>query len=112
MRNKRRHKELRPIRLGVMQTEKTRYETPSFQRALVAAGLIDETTTSDIAWHVWQSVCRDKVVIRLSMELEKSNKVFLPSVSSPFSNGTRVLQAMTGRQIEALKIRLGVQKAA
>jgi hypothetical protein len=107
MRNKRRHREKRPIRLGVMQTEKTRYETPSFQRALVAAGLIDETTTKDVAWYVWQGVCRDSVVIRLSMALETSKKVFLPSVASPFSNGTRVLQAMNERQISALKQRIG-----
>jgi hypothetical protein len=95
-----------------MQVERTRHDTPSFFRALVAAGLIDPKTPNEIAYARWDSLCRDKVVVRLSMELEKQNNVPLPSVASPFSNGTRVLQAMTGRQIEALKIRLGVQKAA
>ena len=109
---KRSYREKRPIRLGVMQVERTRHDTPSYFRALVAAGLIDPNTPIQDAYARWDSLCRDKVVIRLSMALEKSNKVFLPSVASTFSNGTRVLQAMTGRQIEALKIRLGVQKAA
>jgi hypothetical protein len=109
---KRSYREKRPQRLGVMQVERTRHTEPSYFRALVAAGLIDESTDIQNAWGAWQRVCADPVVLRFSMELEKSNKVFMPSVASPFSNGTRVLQAMTGRQIEALKIRLGVQKAA
>jgi hypothetical protein len=95
-----------------MQVERTHHTEPSYFRALVAARLIDPKTPVADAYARWDSLCRDKVVIRLSVELEKQNNVPLPSVASPFSNGTRVLQAMTGRQIEALKIRLGVQKAA
>jgi hypothetical protein len=90
-----------------MQTEKSRYDTPSYFRALVAAGLIDESTNLQNAWGAWQRVCADPVVLRFSMEMEKSKKVFLPSVASPFSNGTRVLHAMSERQISALKQRIG-----
>ena len=102
-----RYKEKRPIRLGVMQVHRTRHEEPSYKRALVSAGLIDENTAAE-SWDIWQAVCRDKVVIRLSMELEKQKKVFLPSVAAPFQNGVHVLAAMSERQLSALKQRLGV----
>jgi len=92
--------------------DRTRHTEPAYFRALLAARLIDPKTPIADAYARWDSLCRDKVFVRMSMELEKSNKVFLPSVTAPFHNGVCVLQAMTGRQIEALKIRLGVQKAA
>jgi len=95
-----------------MQVERTHHTEPSYFRALVAAGVIDPKTPVADVWHIWQLTCADREFLKLSMALEKQNNVPLPSVASPFSNGTRVLQAMTGRQIEALKIRLGVQKAA
>jgi hypothetical protein len=94
-----------PRRLGAMQIEKTRHTEKSFVRALLAAGLIDETTTNDLAWSVWQGVCRDSVVIRLSMELE-SKKCSLPSVAAAFSVGTQVLKQMSAKQIAALKERV------
>jgi hypothetical protein len=100
---KQRYKEKRPMRLGVMQVVPTRHEEPSYVRSLVAAGLIAEGTNSDIAWGIWQSVCRDAVVIRLAIKLEK---VFIPSVAAPFQFGTRVLAAMSSTQIAALKKRL------
>ena len=104
---KRKYKERRPIRLGCMQVEPTRHTEPSYKRALVSAGLVDETNAGE-SWDIWQSFCRDKTVIRLSMELEKQKKVFLPSVAAPFQNGVQVLEAMSEKQLDALKQRMGI----
>ena len=91
-----------------MQVERTRHQEPSYKRALVSAGLIDETNAAE-SWGIWQSVCRDNVVIRLSLELERQKKVFLPSVAAPFHNGVQVLAAMTEQQLQALRERIGVK---
>ena len=87
-----------------MQTEKTRHTEPSYFRVLLAAGLIESKTSIENAWGQWQLVCADPEVIRLSMKLEK---VSLPSVAAPFTNGTQVLAAMSAKQIAALKERVG-----
>jgi hypothetical protein len=102
---KRRYKEKRPIRLGAMQVQRTCYQEPSYKRALVSAGLMDENTKTE-SWDIWQAVCRDTVVIRLSMELERQRKIFLPSVAAPFQNGVQVLASMSEQQIAALKKRI------
>jgi hypothetical protein len=104
MRNKRRYKELRPIRLGAMQVERTRHTEPSYFRVLLAVGLIESKTQIENAWGKWQRVCADPEVIRLSMRLDK---VFLPSIAAPFQFGARVLAAMSEGQISALKKRIG-----
>jgi hypothetical protein len=78
-------------------------------RALVAAQIINAATPIDAAWGVWTTVCRDTEFVRACMALEKSKKVFLPSVASPFSNGVQVLKAMHQKQIDALKNRIGVK---
>jgi hypothetical protein len=109
---KRSYREKRPRTLGVMQVQPTRHTAPSYVRALVAAGLTDANTQVDTAWGIWTAVCGDKVVIRMSMELERQSNVFLPSVASAFQNGTRVLQAMNSKQIDALKQRIGIRKEA
>lgn len=94
-----------------MQTQKTRYDEPSYFRALVAAGLIDEKTRNDIAWSVWQGVCRDKVIIRKSQEFQKSkHQVSMPSVTAPFVVGVSVLAALDERQTSALKKRIGATR--
>jgi hypothetical protein len=87
-----------------MQIEKSRYDTPSYFRALVAAGLIQSKTQIENAWGKWQLVCADPEVIRLSMRLEK---VSLPSVAAPFQHGAQVLSAMSEKQIAALKESVG-----
>lgn len=108
MRSKRNYKEKRPKRLGPMQVERTRHTEPSYKRALVSAGILNANTTAE-SWDVWQIVCRDNVVIRLSMELERQKKVFFPSVAAPFQNGSQVLAAMTEQQLQALRERIGVK---
>jgi hypothetical protein len=105
MRN-RRFREKRPIRLGAMQVERTRHTEPSYFRVLLAAGLIQSKTQIDNAWGKWQLVCADPEVIRLSMKLEK---VSLPSVAAPFQHGAQVLAAMSEKQLDALKERVGVK---
>ncbi len=109
---KRQYKEKRPKRFGAMQVEPTRHTEPSYFRVLLAAGLIDEKTSKDIAWSLWDSVCRDKTIIRKSQELQKSEKVFLPSVAAPFKSGAQVLAAMSESQLSALKRRVGAPCAA
>jgi hypothetical protein len=104
----RRYKERRPIRLGCMQVTPTRYTEPSYFRALLSVGLIDPKTSGEDSWGLWQLVCSDKIVIKLSMELQKKqHNVVLPSVASPFKVGTQVLASMSQRQINALKKRIG-----
>ena|SRR5258708_7914727 len=103
---KRQYREKRPKRLGAMQVEPTRHTEPSYFRVLLAAGLIENKTQIENAWGMWQRVCADPVVIRLSMKLEK---VFLPSVAAPFKNGALVLASMSENQIAALRQRVGVQ---
>ncbi len=87
-----------------MQVERTRHETPSYFRVLLTAGLIRQETDLQDAWGMWQRVCADGVVKRLSMQLEK---VFLPSVAAPYQHGAQVLAAMSEHQISALKQRIG-----
>lgn len=87
-----------------MQVERTRHTEPSYFRVLLAADLLAQKTSIENAWGLWQRVCADPEVIRLSMKLEK---VFLPSVAAPFSHGARVLAAMSAKQIAALKERVG-----
>jgi hypothetical protein len=106
---KRRFEEKRPIRLGAMQ-ERTRYEEPSYKRALVTAGLLERTAGLMTAWSAWQGVCRDPEFIKLSMTLAaKKEPVHLVSVAEPFQNGARVLAAMSERQLEALRQRVGAR---
>jgi len=73
----------------------TRHETPSYFRVLLTAGLIRQETDLQDAWGMWQRVCADGVVKRLSMQLEK---VFLPSVPHPISTEHRCLAAMSEHQ--------------
>jgi hypothetical protein len=94
----------------VMQVQPTRHTAPSYLRSLVAAGIVDAKTNVDAAWGIWTAVCGDVEFIRLSMALEKSKKVFLPSVAAPFTNGTQVLKAMNQKQIDALKQRVGIKR--
>jgi hypothetical protein len=101
---KRSYKEKRPKRLGAMQVERTRHETPSYFRVLLAVGLIEPKTRIENAWGTWRQVCADPIVKRLSMKLKN---VFLPSVAAPFKNGAQVLGAMSEQQISALKERIG-----
>jgi len=110
MRNRFRKKRPKQLRIGAMQAEKTRLTEPSYMRALVAARIVDAKASIDTAWGIWTIVCRDAEFVRASMALEKSKKVFLPSVASAFSNGTQVLKAMNQKQIDALKKRIGIRK--
>ena len=107
MRN-RRYKERRPIRLGCMQVERTRHEEPSYFRVLLASGLIESKTQIGNAWGLWQRVCADPEIIRLSMKRD-ATKNFLPSVAAPYQHGTRVLTAMSKTQLDALKQRIGMK---
>src|SRR5260370_29101817 len=91
---------------GAMRTERTRETQPSYARVLVRFGLLDRKADLQAAWGLWQRVCADPEVIRLSMKRE-AKKVFLPSVAAPYAHGARVLAAMTERQLSGLKQRLG-----
>ena len=96
-------------RLGVMQTHRKREEQPSYARLLLRFRLIGKHSDLLQAWGVWQQVCADPVVTKLSMTLAaKKEHVHLVSVAEPFKNCARVLNSMSERQIAALKQRLGV----
>jgi len=108
---KRNYKDKRPKRLGAMQIEPTRHVEPSYFRVLVSAGLIDRKTDIQNAWGIWQRVCADLEVIRLSMaKAAKKKPVYLVSIAAPFQNGAQVLAAMSIEQRSALKERLGISK--
>src|SRR5258706_10998366 len=83
-------------RLGPMETHRKREKQPSYARLLLRFRLIGKCSDLPTAWGVWQRVCSDPEVIRLSMKLEK---VFVPSVAVPYQNGSQVLAAMTDRQL-------------
>jgi len=93
-----------------MQTHRKREERPSYARVLLRFRLIDKNYSGlQNAWHVWQSVCADPVVTKLSMALAaKKEHVHLVSVAEPFKNAARVLISMSERQLNDLKQRLGV----
>ena len=101
---KRSYREKRPIRLGVMQVERTRHEQPSYQRLLVKYGIVCATVQD--AWGKWTQVCTDPVVVKLAMQIEKAKKVSLPSVAAPFQNLAHVLAAMNDKQISELRSRV------
>ncbi len=100
----------RTIRLGVMQSARKREEEPSYIRLLHRFRLIDPTNRRlHTAYEVWQRVCRDTEVIRLSMALAAKGKpIYLASVTEPFKNGARVLAAMSEKQLSELKDRIGL----
>jgi len=87
-----------------MQMEKTRHSEPSYFRVLLAAGLIESKTRIEEAWGLWQRVCADAAVIRLSMRLEK---VFVPSVAAPFQHGAQVLASLNPKELASLRQRIG-----
>jgi len=96
------------VRLGPMESHRKREEQPSYARLLLRFRLIDKNYSGlQSAWHVWQRVCADPEVIRLSMKRE-AKKIFLPSVAAPYTHGARILAAMSERQLEALRQRVGV----
>jgi hypothetical protein len=110
MRNRQREKRPKQLRMGCMQVEKTRHETPSYMRALVAARIVDAKTSIDTAWGIWTTVCLDAEFVRACMALEKSQRNFLPSVAAPFSNGVHVLKSMSEKQIAGLRERIGMKR--
>jgi hypothetical protein len=87
-----------------MQVERTRHDTPSYQRLLVKYGIVCATTQD--AWGKWMQVCTDPVVVKLSIQIEKAKKVFLPSVAAPFQNLAHVLAAMNDKQLSELRSRV------
>ena len=93
-----------------MQVEPTRHTEPSYKRVLLAAGLIHQETALQDAWGMWQRVCSDPIVVHLCMALEKTKKVFLPSVTAPYQHGAQVLAAMREQQLDALAKRMGARK--
>src|SRR5437899_1338381 len=103
---KRQYIEKRPKRFGAMQVQPTRHTEPSYFRSLLTAGLIERNTDLQDAYGMWQRVCADGVVKRLSMKLDK---VFLPSVAAPYQHGAQVLAAMSEHQLDALRQRIGVK---
>src|SRR5438445_6792418 len=106
---RRQYKEKRPKRLGAMQVEPTRHTEPSYFRVLLASGLIESKTQIGNAWGIWQRVCADPEIIRLSMKRDATQN-FLPSVAAPYQHGTRVLTAMSEKQLDALAKRIGARK--
>src|ERR1700692_1161092 len=98
----------RERRLGPMETHRKREEQPSYARLLLRFRLIDKNYSGlQNAWYVWQRVCADAEVIRLSMVLAAKKKpIYLVSVAEPFKNCAGVLAAMSERQLAALKERL------
>jgi hypothetical protein len=103
----------RIVQLGVMQSARKREEEPSYIRLLHRFRLIDREQYTGLqrAFSVWQDVCRDAEVIRLSMALAAKGKpLYLASVTEPFKNGARVLAAMSDKQLSELKGRIGLGK--
>ncbi len=88
-----------------MQVERTRHTEPSYFRVLLTAGLIERNTDLQNAYGMWQRVCADPEVIRLSMKREET-KIFLSSVAAPYQHGARVLAAMSEQQLDALRQRI------
>jgi len=91
-----------------MQVERTRHTEPSYFRVLLLAGLIRQETALQDAWGMWQRVCTDPEVVRLSMKLEKAKNVPLPSVAAPFQNLGQTLASMSEKQTATLLQRMGI----
>jgi hypothetical protein len=95
------------VRLGPMETHRKREEEPSYARLLLRFRLIGKRFDLQTAYAMWQRICTDPEVIRLSLKRE-AKKVFLPSVAAPYTHGARVLASMSEQQLEALRQRVGV----
>jgi len=100
---------IRSARLGPMQTARKREIEPSYVRLLHRFRFIDRKNTLNLmtAFDVWQRVCVDPEVMRLSMTLASKRSPY-PSIAAPYQNGAKVLAAMSEKQILALKERIGV----
>src|SRR5689334_7524837 len=96
-------------RLGPMTSSRKRETEPSYVRVLRRFLGFDERANLQTAWALWQRVCVDPEVIRLSMKREAKN-VPQPSVTAPYKQGAKVLAAMSEHQLAALRERVGVAK--
>src|SRR6266478_2766770 len=114
---KKQQREKRPLSnearrpFGAMQERRDRNnDLPSYAQILFQHGFIDRHDTQGNSWSLYQRVCEDAEVRRLSQKIEKSKHPALVSHMAGYSHHARVLAAMSSQQLSELKKRVGVRQ--
>ena len=93
---------------GAMAERRNRNEEPAtYAQILFQFGFVERRDTS--CFVLWQKLCEDAEVVRLSQEIERPVFRAMHSITSGYSRYGAVLSRMTAEQRTALKIRVGVQ---
>jgi hypothetical protein len=93
-------------RLGAMAPVRNRTsDEPTYQQILTKHGLLPRGAPIAEAWQLWQKVCEDRTIVRMSQEIER-DKWRISSVTAGYQFFGRVLSAMSARQMTGLKNRI------
>jgi hypothetical protein len=102
MQNKRTEK-----RIGAMEPARNRTsDEPTFQQFLTKYGLLPRGASIADAWSLWQKVCENRTIVRMSQEIER-DKWRISSVTAGYQHTEKVLAMLSTRQMTALKKRVG-----
>jgi len=80
-------------------------DEPTYQQILTKHGLLSRDAPIAEAWRLWQKVCEDRTIVKMSQEIER-DKWRISSVTAGYQFFGRVLSAMSARQMTALKKRI------
>jgi hypothetical protein len=93
---------------GVMQFRDHTAQRPTYAQIMLKHGLVTREN-ADSCWFLWTLLCEDRVVRKMSHEIEKPKFKALASITAGYGFYAQVLERMTPRQKAALKTRLGVK---
>ena|ERR1700730_734183 len=93
-------------RLGAMAPARNRTaDAPTYQQVLTKHGLLPRGASISEAWALWQKVCEDRTIVKMSQEIER-DKWRMSSVTAGYQHTEKVLAMMSARQMVALKNRI------
>jgi hypothetical protein len=85
-------------------------ELPAHTLLMVKHGLLNPRASSCTAFGLWMRLCEDNIVRERSQKYSARKRAdYLPSVMAGYSYAAKVLNAMTAKERQALRQRLGVK---
>jgi hypothetical protein len=85
-------------------------QMPAFTALMIRHGLLFPNCSSDAAFGLWLRICEDPIVRERSRKREARKKpAYLTSVAAGYAHASSVLNAMTPKEVQQLRERLGVQ---
>jgi hypothetical protein len=93
-----------------MKKKIDRPQSPAYTVLLMRHKIISPRATAIDSWGMWQRVCEDSVVRERSMKRAAKHRPHqIPSVHAAYTYAAPVLNAMTVKELQALRERLGVR---